>query len=165
MSEADDAVALRDPDTMSLEDLRDEVWFWRTEAAASLHERRIQLRLARERGGRGVGLLKREIERLRALLTSALAGELHEGCPACGEPIRPGDACLSDVEMGQMHAMCPIGGRVSTVRPGDRVYMEPEAIVWEGEGPKPDHLIAFSHERLYTTAQVAEAVAGERGAV
>lgn len=154
MSEAE-VVTVRDPDAMTEAQLRDEVWFWRTEAAAGLSERRIQLKLARETKRGGIGLLKREIERLEALLAAALAGELHDRCFACGSEIRPGDACLSDVEMGEMHAMCPIDGRASTVAPGDKVYMEPESLVWEGDGPKPDHLVAFAHERLYTTAQIA----------
>jgi hypothetical protein len=156
MTDAAEAVALRDPDTMSEQDLREEVWFWRENAAAGLGFARVDLKIAREMKKGGIGALKKRIDEFVSMLTSALTGDLHEGCGACGFSIRPGDACIWYEDIGEAHAACPaFEGGPQAAQVGDRIEMEPEAIVWEGEGPPPDHLVAHAHDRLYTTAVIA----------
>lgn len=158
-------VAFCDPDTMSVEDLRDEVWFWRDNAAATLVQEIVKLRMLEEGGRRGVVRKRRSIQSVADLLEAALFGDVNATCFACGLPIRAGDACISDVEGGEMHAECPDSGRASTLKPGDKVFVDPDSIVWEGEGPKPDHLIAHACERLFTVDQLVRRVDEARAAI
>lgn len=146
----------RDVDAMSLEQLRDEVWYWRTDAAAQLGT----LMLVVGGGCKDLrGTPRKRAAYLVDLLGSAVAGEVHEICFVCAEPLRPGEAAINDVEMGDMHAACPTLCSGPPIQPGDKVFMDPEGIVWEGDGPKPDHIVAHAVERLYSAARIVEKLA------
>lgn len=169
MDEAAESV-VRDPETMTEQELRDEVWFWRGNTAASLF---FAVGALKDKDRRtGLRDRRREVEALTDLLTSALSGEALETCFACGLPIREGEAVICDVEQGEMHAECPVDGRPRTLKPGDKVFMDPASICIDEDHPeggdpalKPDHIVAHAHARLYDTAGVIRQVETARAAL
>lgn len=159
-----------DPDTMTVEQLREEAWFWRANAAASLFFALVDLRHHGAGGTfRSRRALTRRIRELVELLDNALTGDLHQTCGICGEPLRPGQAALSDLDMGDVHAHCsgdPIGRAAGEpAQPGDRIQCDPESIVDADGDPMPDTdgiLTAYPIDRLYTTADLLAKVAEAR---
>lgn len=147
-------------DVLTVEELRDEVWYWRTDAAARLFFLMDAVKVTSPRANAGREA-RRHLAGLIETLSEALRGEYHPACFCCAEPIRPGDAVISDVTEGEMHAECPAPGERSTFRPGGKVFMEPESIVIDEDHPeggdpalKPDHLVAHEASRLYTHEQI-----------
>lgn len=155
----------RKVEDLSLEDLREEVWFWRTDAAAGLASM-IAERQARPpseaEAEESEGLLAYAAEALH----DALRGRYHERCFACGFSIQPGDAVISDVNEGEMHASCPDQeGGAQAIKPGDKVFMDRDSIVIDQDHPeggeaseKPDHIVAHEATRLYTHEQIVAKV-------
>lgn len=148
-------------DQLTIEQLRDEVWFWRTDAAARLYFRMDDVKQTRATTHAG-----REARRHLAgdaeTLSDALTGRYHPECFACALPIFPGHAVISDVNEGEMHAECPAEGRERTIKPGDKVFMDRESIVTDEDHPeggeladKPDHIVAHAASRLYSDEQIA----------
>lgn len=156
------------PDTMNQAQLRDEVWFWREETTAELfHLRRaVEATTARSKAGQEAR------QRLRGAvqqLSEALSGDVLDDCFACALPIRPGDAVITDVNEGEMHAQCPKPGRPQTIMPGDKVFLDPESIVIDDDHPeggdpalKPDHIVAHEAARLFTAEQISQRLAEAR---
>jgi hypothetical protein len=104
--------------------------------------------------------LRQELLETVQALESALAGDFFPACEACGEQVRPGDATIYDVDCGEMHADCCAPSSQSPVRPGDKVFLDPESIVVEdGETPR-DHIVAGVASSLFTDTQIAEHLAG-----
>lgn len=160
--------ALRKIDDLSLEQLRDEVWFWRTDAAARLFFRMGEVRDTKVTTKAGWEA-RRRLSGLIESLSDALAGKYHPECFACLQPIRPGDAVITDVTEGGMHAECPVDGQPSTAKPGDKIFMDPESIVIDEDHPeggeareKPDHLVAHAASRLYSEEQIVAKVEAAR---
>ena len=157
----------RDVEALSIEELRAEVWFWREGAAATLGAKMLWLEAMNDGDARrrGIKRVRKQVTTLSAQLQEALAGEYWSlFCEACGGPVKPGQAVISDVDCGEMHADCADGGW-GRYKPGDKLFLEPEAIAWEGEGPKPDHIVCHASERLYTTAQLVEQLGRARAAL
>lgn len=146
----------RDVEAMNLEELRAEVWYWREEAAADLAFRVSEY----QRGGSGAFRTRQALrDRIRCLaeqLEGALGHDLFQACEACGEAVKPGQAVISDADGGELHATCM--GAPSGCQPGDKLFVDPAAIVWEGEGPKPDHIVAHASSRLYDLAGLREEI-------
>lgn len=148
-------------DHLTIEQLRDEVWLWRIDAALRLFNRMDAVKQTRAatRAGREA---RRDLAGDVETLGDAMAGRYHPDCFACGLPIIPGDAVISDVNEGEMHAECPAEGRERTIKPGDKVFMDRESIVIEEDHPdggdladKPDHIVAHAASRLYSDKQIA----------
>jgi len=161
-----------DPDAMTAEQLRDEVWYWRTEAAADLGFRLCEVENPDLRTDfRGRATLKRRVEARVSLLSNALSGDIFEACSICGEAIRPGVALIRDVDMGDCHAECmgdPEIKREGGARPGDTILVDPESVVGFDDEPDPEsdgRLIAHEHSRLYTTDQIAAKLEMARAAI
>lgn len=156
-----DGAAVRDPGAMTEAELREEVWFWRTEAASGLFFLTVEARAAMEKDPEGTETfqLRDRVRQRREALISALTGDLFDSCDVCTDPILWGAACLRDVEMGDVHAECmgaPMPG-AGPIAPGDKVQCDPEGIVGPDDEPIPDSdgiLIAYAHDRLYTTPQI-----------
>lgn len=154
---------------LTLEQLRDEVWLWRTEATARLFFTMGEVEASSPRSRVGHDARRRlnaEVE----TLSDALAGNYHPSCFVCGFSIRPGDAVLTDVNEGEMHAECPQHeGGPQAAAPGDKIYMDPESIVIDEDHPeggdpalKPDHLVAFAAGRLYSDEQIVAKIEAAR---
>ena len=146
---------------LSIETLREEVWMWRTDAAARLATLAVEVDSTNPHSRVGMNA-RREFRGEAETLNDALAGRYHPRCFCCGFSIRPGDAVIQDVSEGEMHADCPSEeGGVQVLRPGDKVFMEPDSIVIDEDHPdggeagdKPDHIVAHESARLYTHEQI-----------
>lgn len=158
----------RKVEDLTLDELRDEVWLWRTDAAARLYGRMDDVRKSspRARAGREA---RRHLCGDVETLSDALAGVYDPICFACLLPIKPGDAVICDVDEGEMHAACPVDGQPSTAKPGDKIYMEPESIVIDEDHPeggdpalKPDHIVAHEASRLYSHDQLVDRLTAAR---
>ena len=84
-------VEFRRVEDLSLEQLRDEVWLWRTDAAARLAVHVVEDRRPTKAERR------REMHGVAETLYGALTSKYHDTCFACGFSIHPGDAVISDV--------------------------------------------------------------------
>jgi hypothetical protein len=88
--------------------LCEEVAFWRKNSAATIEMLLASIEASAMRGeiARATDL---EVNILRpqvAALTEALAGDFHQRCEACGDPLLNGQPVFSDINGGEFHAAC-----------------------------------------------------------
>ena len=135
-----DARDAKDPATMSEDELRAEVWYWREEVASRLHT------AVEERNLTWISLWT-------VLLDGAVDQSAITKCFACNEVLVPGQPAIRDVSEGDAHAGC-MGQHID----GDRYQLDPEGICGPDDEPIPGHdgvLTSHPYAPLRTTAQMA----------
>lgn len=139
--------------------LLEERHFWRETAACHISSLVVALAGDRRMHCRPIvprSALRQELRETVESLRAAFAGDFFPICEACGEAVRPGDATLRDVDCGDLHADCCAAESQQPVKPGDKVFLDPESIVVEeGEAPR-DHIHAGVAANLLTDAEIAE---------
>ncbi len=124
------------PEDMSLQQLRDEVAYWRAEARASLHFALTDARMAADKGDheRAEDIIRDRLRQSAGSLESALNGEIHMLCEACGKPLRDGQLTIASDDTNDVHAEC-MGATPENLATGG-IWVDPQSIVtWDGEPP------------------------------
>lgn len=152
-----------DPGVMSEDQLRAEVWFWRTRAADELQRlhRRIAVGFVAQEH---VADLSSRASVWAGLLEGAMTGDDVDKCPLCSEVLVPGQAALREVEEGEVHAEC-LGTPIGDGQAGDRFQLDPESVVDADDEPDPDSdgvLVSHAYAPAKTTAEIAGIVAAFR---
>ncbi len=97
---------------LTVEQLREEVEFWRANSAAFLWSMKIGVEAARVRGQHDFATII-EVNYMMPHATAlelALGGEYHETCEACTKPLLRGQLVFQNTDGGELHAAC-LGGQ------------------------------------------------------
>lgn len=147
---------------LSAKAAREEVRFWRAEAAATLEMAMSLLTSHRKNGNldQEAELAVGQFNPLRRALQDAIAGEYFERCESCLEPVREGDLVVDFADVGEVHARC-CGVEGEDLRAGFEIPVGPESLeLDEGEDiPANPCLTVFAHAEHYTHDKVAEILA------
>lgn len=147
---------------LTRDQLRDEVSYWRQNAAAQ-----VQMALAElnqqptpEQPPWRYSVERRLREQV-ANLGCALRGDLFESCGACPEPIRPGDPVVQYEDVGEVHARCA-GASPSDIEAG-RIAVPFDALNTEdlteeeiAAARADPHMRIYPSEPYYTEARITE---------
>jgi len=103
-----------------LAQLREEVHFWRANAAATLSTAVMMAEAAARKGDTDeeARILVSTILPQSTALRDALAGDYHEYCESCGKPLLDGQPVVSDVDCGDIHAQC-VGASPAEIEAGE----------------------------------------------
>lgn len=141
------------PDTMTDQQLRDEVHYWRAAVAchigvaiAAYDNPPTDPEYARH-------LRERDLSGWVSYLSDALEGAYHPLCEGCLEPVRPGDPVICYADVGEVHADC--NGKAYKV--GDRIPVDLDSLdLEEGETPPVDpHFTVYAASAFYDTDRLA----------
>jgi hypothetical protein len=140
---------IRDPMTLDVDDLRAEVWFWRERAVDHLR-RLLEAEATTPRD---------EVSAWLNAFNGAATGEELDKCAICDQALYPGQACLREVDSGDVHAGC-LGSAIgpNPIKPGDFVQLDPECVVDENDEPDEDSdgvLKAHEFRPMRDAAEVA----------
>ena len=149
---------MRRIETMTVEELREEVNFWRQNAACWLSSALF----ATAEGAMGLKAWRynrspgRQVRELSSVLGEALTGEgMFPGCEGCGKPVKPGELVVSFEDVGEMHARCA-GASGDQLRDGGRIPVPLESLsLEEGEAPPDDPALSvYASSDLYTPEHI-----------
>lgn len=139
---------MNDPTEMSPDQLREEVWHWRKNTAATLSFARSWAQAAEKTDQNlAADVRVRVLMPQRAALAEALAGDFHQACEACGQPLLNGQMVFQGHDSNDMHAAC-LGDVTST-----EGFVDPDGDPLPADAPIPQPHV---YDDGFDAARIAE---------
>lgn len=155
-------------DQMTIEQLRDEVTYWRENLAcltkAALRDYDVALKAGDDAATYALCGFQGLLSERSGLLNAALNGSYFQTCEACSADIRPGQYVVYYQDVGEVHADCA-GAVPDQLREGGRIPLSADELHLEDGEPAPadPHLtvtvsdLLFDEEAIEAIAQRAAA--------
>jgi hypothetical protein len=152
-------------ETMTAEELREEVNFWRQNVAcwlgAALQAAESSVNPAVLADYRRWNSPPHRVRELTHVLREALTGEeMFQSCEGCAKPVKPGQLVVTFEDVGEMHAECA-GAPADQLYVGGRIPVPLESLELEpGEEPPADPAMhVHASQDLYTPDRIERFVA------